>query len=114
MPWTGRPFVPLLTNPTLAWRNRYLAQYYDDHLGEYDITPYNAVRTSPVGTAYPNQLFVEYSTRETELYDYNTDPYALNNLNTNANYNPEKAALITSIQSLLTCSGSTCHTIEFQ
>ncbi len=110
----GTSLKPLLSSPATPWRNRYLAQYYDDHLGEYDITPYEAVRTSPIGTTYPNQMFAEYSTKELELYDYTVDPYALNNLNNNAAYNSEKLALSQSIQQLLTCAGSTCHTIEFQ
>ncbi len=110
----GTSFRPLLANPTLPWRNRYFAQYVDDGLGTFDITPYDAVRTSPVSTLYPNQLFVEYTTGETELYDYTVDPNAMTNQAGTRAYAAEQKSLGATIKQLKTCTGATCHTLEFQ
>jgi N-acetylglucosamine-6-sulfatase len=63
------------------------------------IPPYRALRTG-------RYLYVEYSTKERELYDLVTDPYELHNLAATANTN----LLAVRLGRLAKCSGRSCHT----
>jgi N-acetylglucosamine-6-sulfatase len=109
----GTSFVPLLQNPTLPWRKRYFVQYIQDGLGIYDITSYNGVRTSLTDTISPDTLYTEYKTRETELYHYQTDPYAQQNLNMTPAWASQMKQLQNLITRWLTCTGVACHNLEF-
>ena len=65
----GRSLVPLLTNPTAAWRTEFLIE----HVQANDPVPtYCGIRDR-------RYVYVRYATGEEELYDLSTDPYQLTN-----------------------------------
>ena len=109
----GTSFVPLLSNPTLTWRKRYFLQYVQEGLGVDDITSYNGIRSSLDDQVSIDSLYTEYSTGETELYHYQTDPNAVNNLNTTPAWANQMNALHQLLTQWLTCSGQACHNLEF-
>jgi arylsulfatase A-like enzyme len=65
----GRSFLPLLRDPTAPWRSSFMVES-NALLG---VPGYCELRS----TRY---AYVEYSTREQELYDLRRDPYELTNL----------------------------------
>ncbi len=109
----GTSFVPLLSNPIQPWRKRYFLQYVQEGLGVDDITAYNGVRSSLDDTVTPDTLFTQYKTGETELYHYQTDPNAIQNLSQTQTWHPQVLQFRSMITEWLTCTGQQCHNLEF-
>jgi arylsulfatase A-like enzyme len=70
----GMSLVPLLKDPSAAWRDAILLEHWPTNEGGGSIIPeFYAIRTA-------EWKYVEYVTGETELYDLVNDPYELGNL----------------------------------
>jgi len=103
----GRPLTRLLSStPAATWRTALLNER---HLLQQDDAPspmhYDALFTAS------DKRYVEYpDTQEQELYDLSTDRYELiNGLNPGAT---APSGLVSRLQALKTCAGSTCRTAE--
>jgi arylsulfatase A-like enzyme len=79
----GRSFVPLLTNPALAWRSDFLIEHEEG----------NSPVPSFCGLATFRYKLVEYATGERELYDQSIDPFELHNRAADAEYAGVEATL---------------------
>jgi N-acetylglucosamine-6-sulfatase len=62
---------------------------------------YSAVRTA-------RYIYAEYDTGEKELYDLQTDPYELQNLQADPAFDQVEGSLATLLSKLRACAGSTC------
>jgi arylsulfatase A-like enzyme len=126
MPYTGdgASFTPLLSNPTLPWRNRFLAEHWTAMTGSqallFDMPNYLAVRTAAQSAA-GDELYVEWGNWPNEaptieFYSYVNDPWAMNSLQNTIGPKVQNHAGIhkQEIQQLQNCGGGTCQTIEFQ
>jgi N-acetylglucosamine-6-sulfatase len=80
----GRSFLPLLGDPSAAWRDAFLME----HLGYEDqrLPTFCGVHTI-------RYVFVEYGTGEEELYDLRRDPLELRNRTASARYSDERRTL---------------------
>ena len=74
----GISMVPLLENPSSAWRKEILIEHWptvdgtEEGIGSI-IPQFFGIRTS-------EWKYVEYETGETELYNLKSDPYELDNI----------------------------------
>jgi arylsulfatase A-like enzyme len=115
----GTSFLPLLSNPSQPWRNRYLAEHWEALSGSdeiFDMPDYLAIRTSINNSTEPNQLYVQYETSELEFYYCAVDPYEINNLAVvnEASVLPQLRTAVSFINLLDACVGQACHNAEFQ
>jgi arylsulfatase A-like enzyme len=117
----GTSFVPLLSNPNTAWRNRFLCEHWQALMGTFamfDVPDYKAIRTGPTYSSAPNMLLVAYQQpgQINEVYDYVRDPWALNNIysSTSPQRIQQRKIMGQYLQQLATCTGQTCHNLEFQ
>jgi len=114
----GRSFIPLLVDPSSAWRRRFLVSQMRsiNYLGVNfkKIIPFSAVRTSPEDTDSPNRLFVEWTDkfRSIEFYDLTTDPYQVDSVHDDPLYETERSLLDAYRLDLQGCSGETCQALE--
>ena len=74
----GVSLTPLLTNPSMAWRDDFLIEHFQEEASQEEglttaIPTYYAVRTK-------DWKYIEYDTGERELYDLKVDPFEMNNL----------------------------------
>ncbi len=90
----------MLEGNATTWRSAFLLEGRDD---QNPSASFYGIRTS-AGSKY-----IEYAGGFKELYDLNADPYELNNSYA-ANSSP--ADLITRLQALKGCAGSTCRAAE--
>lgn len=88
----GMSLVPLLNDPTVAWRNRLFFEESDSFAAG------NAIWA---GSFDGNYYYAKYWTGEEELYDVNADPYELNSLHNNPDYAMIKANMASDTQSQL-------------
>jgi arylsulfatase A-like enzyme len=105
----GRSLVPLLTGNDRHWRVSALIEGFGKETesnegGEQSTPSFRALRTEEI-------LYVEYETRERELYDLRQDPYQIANI---AERSPETLLSDYSrhLDALATCSGRGCHRLE--
>jgi arylsulfatase A-like enzyme len=102
----GRSLVPLLSGAPGLWRSAALIETKRERRpnGTWGNPPtYQAVRTE-------DRIYVEYATRERELYDLSADPHQLENL---AGTMPEvEAELHSRLESLKGCAAETCRSAE--
>jgi N-acetylglucosamine-6-sulfatase len=120
MPYAGdgQSLVPLLSYPSLPWRARFLVEHWTAMKpgSLFDMPNYAAVRTSPVASKTPDQLYVSWETGEVEFYDYPSDPKAMTSRHTTTD--PRRKQQMTlhqsSILALQTCGNGTCQSIEFR
>lgn len=123
----GRSIVPLLGGPDPSeWRQGFLIEHFVRSDFEAVATPVTSVTEpegaletgiSPVDAPHysavrtPQYLYVEYGDGERELYDLQTDPYALQNLAATAD--PTLlAGLSASLAALEDCAENTCREAE--
>ncbi len=137
----GRSLVPLLTTdppPARSWRQVFLLEHEFpgdatavalsaktlDGLLEppdpFDLTVAAKLRAAAPAQAAPvfqglhtaaNDVYIEYSTGELELYDLNTDPDELDNIAQTAD--PELLARLASrLKALRNCAGAECRAAE--
>jgi arylsulfatase A-like enzyme len=116
LPVDGTSMVPLLDNPTLAWRKRFLVEHKKSVDNIFAIPDYGAVRTGPAAPEAPNQLYVQYIDGTIEFYDLGVDPKQLVSLH--ADHSPIRASqrqvLSQWLADLKACGGGTCQALEFQ
>ncbi len=115
----GTSLVPLLSNPQVDWRRRFLVEHIRASDSFLEVPSYKAVRTSPADTSISELLYVEYDEAEQtpELYDLhaNDDPFQLA-----SKHNSQDPGRLYQMQTLrgikdalATCTGATCRAIEF-
>ena len=113
----GKSFRPLLYNPALPWRNRFLVTHATAQgaASPFDMPDYQAVRTSLTAAGTPNELWVEWATGEREFYDLTLDPAELTSIHTAAGPGRRKQMqkLHTDIQHLYNCGIGQCLAFEF-
>ena len=103
----GRSLLPLVQNPSAAWRNLVLLEAH--HVETGNMIKYMAVRS-------PNYVYVEHDTGERELYNISdaasscaaADPYQLVSQHLNACYAAKRSDLQGQLKILRTCAGDTC------
>jgi N-acetylglucosamine-6-sulfatase len=88
----GRSLAPLFKNSAAPWRSEILVESFIDNLA--------AVRTA-------TRKYMKYNEFE-ELYDLTVDPHELQNKATATEYASDLTSLRASLQSLRSCSGSSC------
>jgi N-acetylglucosamine-6-sulfatase len=99
----GRSLAPLLQrDPPADWRTAILNEQQQRH--RFPIPNYEAVRTK-------THTYVQWKTRERELYDLQEDPYELQNINDEADP-VTLARLKTRLRMLSLCRGSSCMAYE--
>jgi N-acetylglucosamine-6-sulfatase len=79
----GQSFLKLLSDPTSAWRDGFLIEQYQDAEEEGGMT---ALVPSYVGFRTKEWKYVEYETGERELYNLINDPFELDNLAAQSQY----------------------------
>jgi len=114
----GRSFIPLLIDPSSAWRRRFLVSHMRsiNYLGLKftKIIPFSAVRTSPEDSDSPNRLFVAWQDKfeSVELYDLTNDPYQVDSVHDDPFFEAERSLLDAYRVDLLGCSGESCQALE--
>ena len=81
--YDGQSFLKLLSDPASAWREGFLIEQYQDDPEEGGMT---ALVPSYIGYRTKEWKYVEYETGEHELYDLLNDPFELNNLSAQPQY----------------------------
>ena len=100
----GRSLVPLLEGGEVEdWRRGFLIQYWHGPFDGDATEVWRGVRTA-------THKYVEWRTRESDLYDLVADPNELNNLSSQPG--APVAALREWLEALSTCAGSSCRAIE--
>jgi arylsulfatase A-like enzyme len=90
----GRSMVPILEDPSSAWRGDILLEHWPTEEGVGSMIPqFYSVRTV-------EWKYTEYSTGEVELYDLVNDPYELQNLAGKMAYKKIQAELAARLQEL--------------
>jgi arylsulfatase A-like enzyme len=79
----GQSFLKLLSDPASAWRDGFLIEQYQDAEEEGGMT---ALVPSYVGFRIKEWKYVEYETGERELYNLIDDPFELDNLAAQSQY----------------------------
>jgi arylsulfatase A-like enzyme len=79
----GKSFLKLLNDPASAWRDGFLIEQYQDDPAEGGMT---AFVPSYVGFRTKEWKYIEYETGERELYNLLNDPFELNNLAAQSQY----------------------------
>ena len=79
----GQSFLKLLSDPASAWRDGFLIEQYQDAEEEGGMT---ALVPSYVGFRTKEWKYVEYETGERELYNLIDDPFELDNLASQSQY----------------------------
>jgi arylsulfatase A-like enzyme len=99
----GRSLLPLLKGGNPAWRTAVMNERpsKDGNL----IPDYHAAITA-------RYTYVEYATREEELYDRDRDPGQLTSLHNNGSYAGEMATLSDRLRALQGCAGAGCRAAE--
>jgi N-acetylglucosamine-6-sulfatase len=101
----GRPLLPLLADPSVAWRRSFLIQRLGLESDER-LEPANALA---IRTA--RHTYVAYNNGEREMYDLETDPEQLQSIEPRA----DEAlidALATRLTELRACQGHECRALE--
>ena len=99
----GRSLEPVLHNSVSSWRSAILLEAAANYSPAY-----YGIRTISTN-GIPKRKYVEYAGGTKELYNLNPDPYELIN-----SYNPTTppSDLVSRLQALKSCAGSTCFTTE--
>jgi N-acetylglucosamine-6-sulfatase len=104
----GRSFAPLLTgSPPTSWRQAFLEEGWGVEGGTQVRTPTHK------GVHTQDHMFIEYDTKERELYDLDFDPYQLQSKPRTGSNVPLYSALETRLYNLRDCSGAACRTAEW-
>jgi arylsulfatase A-like enzyme len=104
----GRSFAPLLTgSPPPSWRQAFLEEGWGVEGGTLVRTPTHK------GVHTQDHMFIEYDTKERELYDLDFDPYQLQSKPRTGSNVPLYSALETRLYNLRDCSGAACRTAEW-
>jgi arylsulfatase A-like enzyme len=122
----GTSFVPLLSDATLAWRQRFLVEHWQAlaNLTEtrlstlLDSPTYWGVRTRELGPdGLREALYVIYedAAQTPEFYDLGSDPYQVGSLHADPDpqHVSQQQALATWSDLLRFCRGAQCASIEF-
>jgi N-acetylglucosamine-6-sulfatase len=111
----GRSLVPVLLDPSVAWRKMFLFEHGPGYTTTTSIPgppTYFAVRTD---AASPH-LFVEYPDVQTgvrgELYDMTSDPHQLQNRYAEEAVQPQVQVWRQWLAAMRTCSGVVCQILE--
>src|SRR5215212_1880451 len=103
----GRSFAPLLTgSPPTSWRQAFLEEGWFISGGSPLVPTHKGVHTK-------DHMFIEYDTKERELYDLVLDPYQLQSKPRTGSNVPLYSALETRLYNLRDCSGAACRTAEW-
>jgi N-acetylglucosamine-6-sulfatase len=103
----GRSFAPLLTgSPPPSWRQAFLEEGWFISGGSPLVPTHKGIHTQ-------DHMFVEYDTKERELYDLVQDPYQLQSKPRTGTNVPLYSALETRLYNLRDCSGAACRTAEW-
>ncbi|HZT28899.1 MAG TPA: sulfatase [Bryobacteraceae bacterium] len=130
-PVDGTSLLPVLKNPNLPWRLRFLVEHYDDtasaahasiRLPDVDATEnvfafptYSAIRTAANAPLVPQMIFVQHQDPQLqqEFYDLSLDPWQMDN----GAADPANAGNIQTLQGwlnqLMVCGAGTCQQLEF-
>jgi arylsulfatase A-like enzyme len=114
----GRSLLPLLTDPTLPWRQSFLIerrQLEDNFIGLAEQQGLSAEQLARYayldGLRTPHWTYVEYGSGERELYDLAADPAQLDNMISRSD--PQLlAALSERLAKLAGCAGQSCRDLE--
>ena len=88
LPQEGRSFLPLITNASADWDEEILLER--DGTGKFAFD----------GIRVPGWKYVEYANGDKELYDLTTDPYELDNLANQSEYQSKQYELARRLQTL--------------
>lgn len=88
LPQDGKSFVPLITNAATDWNEEILLER--DGIGKFAFD----------GIRVPGWKYVEYVNGDKELYDLSTDPYELDNLANQPEYQAKQTELSRRLQTL--------------
>jgi arylsulfatase A-like enzyme len=103
----GKSFAPLLTgSPPTSWRQAFLEEGWGVEGGTQVRTPTHK------GVHTQDYMFIEYDTKERELYDLDFDPYQLQSKPRAGNVQLH-SALETRLYNLRDCSAAACRTAEW-
>lgn len=112
----GTSLVPLLQNPHVNWRKRFLIESFETPYYQND-TSYLAIRTAPDSKISSSQLFITYqdNTNSKEHYNLLNDPFQLESIhNDNSSISvSQRSKLSQWISKLKTCENEVCKQIEF-
>jgi hypothetical protein len=107
----GRSLVPLLANPSAPWRLRVFGEYLGS-AAEIGGNTFHMVRTGPDDATAPNDSYIVWSNGAREYYDLDDDPYQLKSRHNQHATEQERTYLGNLINEFLTCSGSSCASLE--
>jgi arylsulfatase A-like enzyme len=102
----GRSLAPVLTGnpvPTADWRQLFLVEFWPNS-DRFPVPAYYALRST-------TNLYVQWSTGESEVYDLRVDPYALSNYSKGIDAST-MFELTEAIDRLAACAGVTCRALD--
>ncbi len=115
LPVDGKSLVPLLSEPNMSFRKRFLVEHWAiPEQGIFVVPDYAAVRSGPEDQLVPNQLYVEYADGSLEFYDLGTDPNQLESLHGDPSPLRTSQRLIHAqeLAALKACAGGSCQLLE--
>lgn len=93
----GQSFLPLLSDPYHKWRDGFLIEHYQTDEDEGGMT---ALVPGYVGFRTHQWKYVQYATGERELYDLLNDPFEMNNLSAQPQYEETMRTLAARIDAI--------------
>jgi arylsulfatase A-like enzyme len=117
----GKSVVPLLTDPSLPWRKRFLVESWEvvGQPGEplpFEVPTFNAIRTGPDEPDVPNMTLVAYQDGGGEFYDLAIDLPQMDSLHldTTPLRVQQRSVLTKWLQGLARCGDGSCQELEFK
>jgi N-acetylglucosamine-6-sulfatase len=95
----GQSLLSLMENSSTVWRDGFMIEHYQDK-GDIEESSLAAIIPGYMGIRTTEWKYIEYETGERELYDLVNDPYEMNNLAGNPEYEEIMLSLLSQLKDL--------------